>query len=330
MLYGPSRILLTCLIISISIFTLPPAASLAEPPDFSTWLAEFRDEAAKQGISNKTLELSLADLAPIPRVLELDRNQPEVKKTFEQYLNMMISQHRITSGRENLQLHKKLLESVGKKFGVPPHILVALWGIESNFGKVTGSFPVIGALATLAHDQRRAAFFRKELLAALTLLDRGVVNLQEMKGSWAGAMGQLQFLPSVLAGHGEDFDSDGHIAIWQSSPDLFATGARYLAASGWQRGQTWGLEVKTPVDFSPADQPKEPLPIKRWLQLGFQPLQTQNDLDQMTHATLLTSDDDRTFLVMQNFSVLLHWNRSNKYVLAVGLLADRIANEQGK
>jgi len=324
----PIRCLVTLALCLLGFLGRPTVALAEPPPDFNTWLGALRVEAAAAGIRAPTIAAALANLEPIPRVLELDRHQPESRKSLDQYLQMLISPERIRAGRRNLRIHQETLARVEERFGVPPQILVALWGIESNYGAITGSFPVIGALATLAHDQRRAAFFRRELLAALRLLDQGVVGLSEMQGSWAGAMGELQFLPSVLAAHGQDLDQDGHIAIWQSGPDLFATGAAYLAASGWQRGRSWGFEVEPSPSLAPENTPPQPRPIRQWQQMGFRPTGELTAMDPSQPATLLRPGGNRAFLVLPNFAVLLHWNRSDKYVLAVGLLADQIGATQ--
>ncbi len=321
---GLWRILLACLGLFLG---LALSASSEPLPDFNEWLAGLRAEAVASGISVETLDSALVGLAPIPRVLELDRAQPEDTLSLAQYLAIMAGEQRLRKGRDRLAAKRELLAGVEAEYGVPPAILTALWGIESDFGRVTGTFPVLGALATLAHDRRRAAFFRRELLAALTLCDTGVVVLSELRGSWAGAMGQLQFLPSVLLRYGVDADRDGRISIWRAGPDLFASGARYLAASGWQAGQPWGIEVALPGGMPTgelrADVRK---PVAVWFHAGLRPIRTPGAQVSTLPATLYLPEGPvgRAFLIMDNFEVLLRWNRSTKYALAVGLLGDQL------
>ena len=182
--------------LAVAALTLVPIAAHAAETDFPTWLRQFRAEALERGIKPDTLDRSLAGVQPIPRVIELDRRQPESTLTFDQYIERVINDRRVDTGRQMLVTHKDLLEQVSAKFRVQPRFIVALWGIETDFGRITGDFPIMSALATLAYDGRRSAFFRGELLNALRMVDRGLADPQRMRGSWAGAMGQSQFMPS--------------------------------------------------------------------------------------------------------------------------------------
>ena len=218
-------------VIAGALFTL--ARQGACSGDFSEWLEGLRQEARAKGISEAILHEALDDLHPIPRVIELDRRQPEFTQSFWRYLDARVTEGRIERGRMLLELHAELLDSIEKQYGVQPRFLVAFWGLETNFGDYLGSFPVIGSLATLAHDPRRSDFFRSELLAALSILDDGHITAKEMFGSWAGAMGQPQFMPSTFVRFAVDADDDGRRDIWHSLPDVFASAANFLSESGW-------------------------------------------------------------------------------------------------
>lgn len=204
---------------------------------FSGWLAEFKQEAMKAGISQATLDEAFADTKPLPRVIELDRKQPESVLTLEQYLEKIVSAKRIADGRGKLAEHKEMLARIGGKYGVEPEFIVALWGIETNYGGNTGSYSIVDALATLAYDGRRSAFFRKELLNTLKISESENISPRIMEGSWAGAMGQCQFMPSSFLAYAVDEDGDGRRDIWHTEADIFASIANYLKQSGWRQGE---------------------------------------------------------------------------------------------
>jgi membrane-bound lytic murein transglycosylase B len=300
------------------------ASAQSEP--FDVWLAQFRQQAAAEGISAAALDRALDGVEPIPEVIERDRRQPEGRLTFRDYNRRVLSPTRIARGRELMEQHREVLDRIAADYGVQPRFIVALWGIESNYGSFTGEFPVIGALATLAYEGRRAAFFRKELLQALRIVDQGDVAPAQMTGSWAGAMGQSQFMPSSYLARAVDYDGDGRRDIWTTPPDVFASIANYLAKAGWSDRHTWGRPVQI-ADQLKADaaglEVVKPLP--EWHALG---VRTSNGdalpvvaLD----ASLLRMDDDGpTYLVYNNFRVLMAWNRSTYFALTVGELADLI------
>ena len=311
------------LISVLFLFTVP---GLAE--DFQIWLGKLRVEAEGKGISQSVLDEALAGIQPIPRVIELDRRQPEFTLTFTQYRDRVVPQSRIKKGRVKYQENRDLLEEIGGKIGVQPRFIVALWGIETDFGRVTGGFKVIPALATLAHDGRRSAFFRKELLNALQILQEGHIAPKEMMGSWAGAMGQSQFMPSSFLAHAVDYDGDGRRDIWTTRPDVFASAANYLAKSGWRADQTWGREVKLPrdFDFALADL-KVRKPIGGWQALGVrQPDGGDLPTRQLSASIVLPEKGKMSpaYLVYSNYRTTLRWNRSTYFALAVGLLSDGI------
>ena len=311
------------LISVLSLFAVPGSAE-----NFQIWLGKLRVEAEGKGISRSVLDEALAGIQPIPRVIELDRRQPEFTLTFTQYRDRVVPQSRIKKGRVKYQENRDLLEEIGGKIGVQPRFIVALWGIETDFGRVTGGFKVIPALATLAYDGRRSAFFRKELLNALQILHEGHIAPKEMMGSWAGAMGQSQFMPSSFLAHAVDYDGDGRRDIWTTRPDVFASAANYLAKSGWRADQTWGREVKLPrdFDFALADL-KVRKPIGGWQALGVrQPDGGDLPTRQLSASIVLPEKGKMTpaYLVYSNYRTTLRWNRSTYFALAVGLLSDGI------
>lgn len=305
-------------------------AALEPPPnpDFQVWLGELRSEALTKGIRNSTLDAAFKNLRPIPRVIELDRNQPEFKLTYAQYLERVVPQSRIDKGRKMLAENRKLLDPIAAKYGVPPQYLVAFWGVETDFGRVTGGFPVIPALATLAHDGRRSSFFRKELLFALQIVDEGHVTPEKMIGSWAGAMGQCQFMPSSFVHYAVDADGDGRKDLWNDKADVFASAANYLSQAGWKAHESWGRKVTLPKKFDRRLGGSERRSFRTWAALGVtdaagKPLPRT---DEIAALVIPDPDDDGTaFLVADNYFTILKWNRSTFYALAVGQLADALA-----
>ena len=299
-------------------------------PDFSAWLAQFRQEAQVLGISQTTLDAALAGVRPLPQVLEQDRRQPEFVDTFWNYLGKRVSPKRLERGQALLFEHQAMLESVQARYGVPASVLVAFWGLETNYGTHLGDFPIPAALATLAFDPRRGGFFRGELLQALRIIEAGHVAAVDMKGSWAGAMGQVQFMPSTYLRYAVDGDGDGRKNLWTSLPDALNSAANYLRAIGWRPGEPWGLEVCLPADF---DWESARLNLKKrvkdWAALGVRqadgsPL-PESDLPGA--IVLPQGHAGPAFLVYRNFEVILGWNRSLNYALAVGHLSDRLLGQ---
>ncbi len=300
----------------------------AAAESFQTWLAALRNDARGQGIAAPTLDAALNGLEPISRVIELDRRQPEFTQTFWGYMDGRINDQRIRRGRELLKQHATLLKRIEREYGVQDRFLVAFWAMESNFGDFTGGFPVIGALATLAYDPRRSDFFRQELLTALKIIDARHITAQRMTGSWAGAMGQCQFMPSTFAKYGKDGDGDGRIDLWNSLPDVFTSAANFLARSGWNGQETWGREVRLPAKF---DLDLSGLETRRniaeWQRLGVRRTDG-GDLPQADiqgSIVLPAGHRGPAFLVYGNFRTILVWNRSINYAISVGHLADRFA-----
>ena len=323
-------------------FALIAAAAAAQDearPPFSEWLAGVRQEALSRGIRQEVVARALDDLAePLPVVLERDRAQAETLLPLETYLSRRLTPSLIQTGRRMLSQHRTLLEEVGGAYGVPSSIIVAIWGIESNYGRFSGVRPIIAALATLAWDPRRSTFFRNELFNALEILDRGDIELAGMRGSWAGAMGQPQFLPSSYLKFAEDFDGDGRRDIWTSPADVFASVANYLKGHGWSRGDRWGREVRVSREARDrvADVMRRtegcratrdmtvPLPLEEWRRLGLR-LADGSALPEADRTASLVSGASRDFLVYGNYEVLLDYNCAHAYALSVALLSERLA-----
>lgn len=313
----------------------PSAASSGPSPtvprEFKAWLGDFRAEARRAGISDRTLTAALDGIGPIQRVIELDRAQPETTRTFQEYMARVVNDQRVATGRERLRQHAALLREVSDKYKVPPRFVVALWAVESDFGRITGGFQVVPALATLAWEGRRAAFFRGELMNALKIIDQGHIAAADMKGSWAGAMGQSQFMPSSFLTFAVDWNGDGKRDIWRTEADVFASISNYLSRSGWKPQESWGRAVTLarPIDPSAIglDHRK---PLSAWAAMGLRrvdgkPLTGAGGDPAALEASLLQhgGPGGPAYLVFDNFRTILKWNRSNFFATSVGVLADR-------
>jgi membrane-bound lytic murein transglycosylase B len=312
------------------VFLLIPSLSLPTDNDFEDWLVRLRAQARSKGISDETLDFALTGLKPIQKVIDLDRKQPEFTLDFQDYLGTLVTKKRIRQGREMLDRHKDMLEKVEQRYGVHPRFLIAIWGLETNYGNDLGNFPVIESLATLAYDARRSDFFRSQLLNALIILDQGHVSIQDMKGSWAGAMGQVQFMPSTFSKFAVDADGDGRKDIWHNLDDAFFSAANFLVGLGWQRGKTWGMEVQLPSDFRRGMaglNKKKSLTV--WQAMGIRGIDGKDlPSDNIKASVVLPSANNKpAFLVFQNYRSILNWNRSHSYALSVCHLADRIAEK---
>jgi membrane-bound lytic murein transglycosylase B len=303
---------------------------MAQQRDFATWLQELRTEAVALGLRPQTLDAALTGLQPLTRVIELDRKQPEDTLTYAQYFERTLPASRVQKGLRLLNEHRALLQEIGTKYGVPPGVIVALWGMETDFGRTTGNFPVLASLATLAYDGRRSALFRRELLEALKIVDAGHVRPAAMIGSWAGAMGQNQFMPSSFMQYAVDYDGDGRRDIWTTLADVFASTANYLASSGWRTREPWGHRVVLPAHFEVtmnAGQPSKPL--ADWQALGVQRVDGVAFPAEIESASLVlpSGATQPAFLVYPNYQVVLKWNRSNYFALTVGQFADQLGKK---
>jgi len=320
----------SCLAALFLITLLMPAASAwaGAPENFAVWLDHFRREAAADGISQATIQAALTDVPYLPRVIELDHKQPEKKISFAQYKRGVVNPQRIQKGREMMRDHARELYAVQKVYGVAPQYVVALWGIETNYGANTGGFQVIPALATMAWEGRRAEFFKSELIKALRIIDQGHITAGRMKGSWAGAMGQNQFMPSSFLKYAVDGNGDGRKDIWNTEIDVFASTANYLHNIGWIDGQRWGRRVTLPHGFkAQLATPKVIRPISYWKSLGVKmygggELPTDN-----MSASIVAPDGvgGEAYIVYGNYQTIMKWNRSTYFATSVGLLADALA-----
>ncbi len=292
-------------------------------PGFAEWRDQFRQQALAAGISPRVFDEAFAGVTPDPTVITADRSQPEFTRPVWAYLDGALSTQRVERGRRLLTEHADTLTRIEGRYGVDRQTLVAVWGLESSFGQIMGDKSVIRSLATLAHEGRRPEFARTQLLAALQILQSGDVRPERMRGSWAGAMGQTQFIPTTYNTHAVDFDGDGRRDIWGSAADALASAAHYLQASGWSLHQPWGTEVRLPsgFDYALADASIRK-PLGDWRALGIAGIP---DGDDSAQASLLLPAGHRgpAFLVLDNFRSILRYNNSSSYALAIGLLADR-------
>ncbi len=315
---------------------LPPVPPLPQPP-FDEWLIGVRAEAISLGIREETVAKAFDGLEPVPTVIQRDRTQAEIVQTLDEYLQQHVSRKVVQTAQRMRATHASVLGAVSEHYGVPPGVLVAVWGLESNFGRFSGVRPTVATLATLAYDTRRSAMFRSELFDALRILDSGDVELEALKGSWAGALGQPQFMPSSFLLYAQDFDGDGRRNIWSSTPDVFASIANYLAEHGWTKGQTWGREVIIPdtlitrlPEVAPLQtsgclarrQMTAPLPLSEWNTLGVRTI-SRAPLPKADIQASLIMGVKRNFLVYPNYQAILEYNCVNAYGLSVGLLGDR-------
>lgn len=294
---------------------------------FNAWLADFRYEAAQQGIRQRTLDRVLGNVSYRADIIEHDRSQPEFVRPIWEYLDTAVSSTRINAGREKLEAHRDTARQMQQRYGVPAEVIVAIWGIESHYGSHFGDYSTLDALATLGFDGRRDDFARKELLAALRIIQAGDISAAGMQGSWAGAMGHTQFLPSSFLAYAVDGDGDGQRDIWRSIPDVMASTAHYLAEAGWQAGEPWGAEVSLPDDFdytatgqhSTAD----------WRERGVRAV--NGKLPDFAGARVIVpaGAEGPAFLTGPNFRSILRYNNATSYALAVAKLSDAIAGREG-
>ena len=315
---------------------LTPVPPIPLPP-FNEWLADLRADAVARGIRPEILDAALANVQPVTQVLDRDRTQAEFTLDLNAYLNRRLAPATVKMAREMYARHKALVQRVGDTYAVDPRLLIAVWGLESNFGRFAGVRPTIPTLATLAYDPRRGPMFRNELLNALEILNRGDIELPRLRGSWAGALGQPQFMPSSYLRYAQDFDGDGRRDIWTSLPDVFASIAYYLQQHGWRKGTTWGREVAIPpgIDSVLSGIPRRtegcrarramtiPRHLEEWRTLGLKAM-GGGPLPRADLAASLIRDGGRAFLVYDNYEALLDYNCAHSYALSVALLADRL------
>jgi len=298
---------------------------------FESFLAQVRADALAAGLRPATLNAALSGARHLDRVIELDRRQPEFTLTFRTYLDRIVTPDRVAEGRRRLAENGALLKEIERRYGVPARVAVALWGIETGFGRNMGGMPVVSSLATLAYDGRRAAYFRTELMNALTILDQGHISAPAMVGSWAGAMGQCQFMPSTFLKFAVDWDGDGRRDIWTNRADALASAANYLSAEGWDAATGWGRAVRLPRTLTAAQIGLDRVrTLEEWSRLGVRAADGGPLPQKTLRAAIVIAESPKgsgvgpAFLVYDNFRTLMKWNRSIFFALAAGHLADRI------
>ena len=293
--------------------------------NFSIFLDEVASEALSLGISKKVINDFKKSSVFIPKVIKYDKSQPEFKLTLDQYLKRVVTPLKIKNANKKYKENKAILIKVGEFYGVQPRFIVALWGIETDFGRLTGGFPVISSLSTLAFEGRRHDYFKKELLNALKIIDKGHISLKKMTGSWAGAMGQCQFMPSSFLNYASDWDKNGTKDIWNSKGDVFASAANYLKKVGWSNKTTWGRKVDI-SNYKIKHKKNKILYLDDWSNLGVLKNNKNKLPSNKLKARLIIPDNygQYGYLVYNNFENLLNWNRSNYFAIAVGKLSDNI------
>lgn len=302
------------------------ATARADEAGFQKWLVRFKHKAVAAGVSAQVVDSALEGISENEDVIRLDRKQPEKKISLQRYLSNTITERRVEKGRQMMVEYSDILRQVSRKYGVQPQYIVALWAIETDYGNNTGGFSLVESLATLAYEGRRADFFSKELIAALQIMEAEGFSADEMTGSWAGAMGQCQFMPSTYLRYAADGDGDGKRDIWNSTPDVFASIASYLQALGWNDSMGWGQKVSVPAGFKRAEASiKHGKPSSHWRARGLtvdgNPVANDNTLLYAIYPDANTQD---VLLVTENFQAILNWNRSRYFATAVGTLADQI------
>jgi membrane-bound lytic murein transglycosylase B len=321
------------------VWQISPGPTAQPPPPFQAWLANLTSEAVRRGFDRRLVTRALSGLQPLPRVIEADRAQAGPSPGLDIYLSQRLTPDRIARGREQMREHRSLLSRIERLFGVQQRFIVAIWGIETGYGAYTGDIPVFQALATLAWDPRRAPYFREQLFQALSIGQQEDIAIESMTGSWAGAMGQPQFMPSSYAKYAVDFDGDGRRDIWRSTPDALASIANYLRSFGWNNHEAWGREVR--VTAAASRRIMKFVTVREEGCGAIRTLSGRRDLGEWAAdgvrivnglplpragigASLLRTVDNRTFLVYPNFESLLAYNCSHYYALSVALLADAV------
>ncbi len=316
-------------------------ASKAPKPSFDQYVAKITAEAIAKGYDKAMVNQALGQLTYRKKVVKADKNQPEVRQTLDTYLPKRVNAYVVKKARNLYKENQVLLDKIGEQYGVQPRFIVALWGLESAFGKYTGSHSVFASLMTLAYEGRRESFYRPQIFAALEIIKQGENTVEGLKGSWAGAMGQTQFMPTSYHNYAVDFDGDGKKDIWHTKADIFASVANYLKTEGWNNTMTWGRQVKLPEAFDEkASIAKGSRSLSQWLGKWRSNEKSLADWSEMgivrtngqalpardLKAALILPDDKkgRAYLGYNNFKTLMHWNRSYYFVTSVGYLADRI------
>ena len=299
----------------------------AEKIPFAQYVENLKKEAIEQGIDATVVNNAFADVQFLQRSVKADKQQPEFKLTLDTYLPRAVPDWKVKQARIAYKKHYHLLQKIGKEYGVQPRFIVALWGIETNFGKLTGRHYVISSLTTMAYDGRREALFKKQLFAALDILQQGHIEQDKFIGSWAGAMGQVQFMPTSYLNYAVDYSGDGKKDIWNNYADVFASAANYLKTEGWDYDETWGRQVLLPKNFdTELAGLKQQKSLQQWQELGLRRFDGSALPKVDINASVVIPDDasGRVYLAYNNYRVLMHWNRSYYFATAVSYLSERI------
>lgn len=318
-------------LIGVSTAVIFTHASASGIESFKQCQQRFSDLAEKQGFSSEIQQV-INTLSPVERVIKLDKSQPEFAQSFAQYVDKRVSQYHIKHGRSMMKTHAELLTSLQQKYGIAPQYLVSFWGLETVFGRHKGKMSVLNSIATLACDKRRKQYFTRELFNLFRLIDQNTVNVEQLVGSWAGAMGHMQFMPSALIKYAIDGDGDGKIDVWQSEVDALTSAANYLNKIGWEPSLRWGREILLPNNFNfSAFEFDTRYPLKKFADAGVtqvngKPLPRANIKAELV---LPNGHQGNAFLVYSNFDVIMKWNLSKNYALSVGILADKLVGGQG-
>ncbi|HDX8403186.1 lytic transglycosylase domain-containing protein [Aeromonas dhakensis] len=300
---------------------------LQASPDFDHYVTGLKQEALAAGIQPVTIAAAFADIHLIEVAIRHDKNQPEFKQTLATYISNAVPQWKVNQAKRLYRQYLPLLTKIGAEYDVQPRFIVALWGIETNFGKLTGKYPLVSSLATLAWEGRREAFFKGQLFDALRMLEEEPITPAELKGSWAGAMGQVQFMPSSYRQYAVDQDGDGKKDLWGTPADVFGSAANYLRQNGWHGDETWGRRVRVPAGLDPALVGLEDTrTLSAWQALGVRKADGGALPAVKMQASLVQPDGagGAAYLAYPNYRVLRDWNRSHYFVVAVGTLADRL------
>jgi membrane-bound lytic murein transglycosylase B len=313
----------------MSIFYLALSSLASAQVSFDDYIQQLKKEAVQQGFKSEFIELQFSDVQFHQKAVVADKNQPESKITLDKYLATRVPDWKVKQALELMEEHKVVLAQVERQYGVQARFVVALWANESNFGRYMGKYPVISSLATMAYEGRREDFFKKQLFAALTIVEQGHVSHNDFLGSWAGAMGQSQFMPTTFLAYAVDFDADGKKDIWANTADVFASIANFLKSEGWNDTLTWGRQVSLPKEFDMTliglgKQNRKTL--LNWQALGVRRYDGEDlpTLDLMSSLIAPDGPDGRIYLVYENFNTLMKWNRSSYFGAAIGYLSDRI------
>ena len=311
-----------------SIFLFSISFSYSNDINYDNWLLSLKSDALERGISEETFNNVMKTVIITPKVKKLDKKQPETQITFNDYFKRTVNRTRVNIGKKKYEQYKSDLLKIAEVYKVQPRFILSIWGIETNYGTYTGSFSVISSLTTLAFQGRRAKFFRKQLLDAIEIIDKEYIELENMKGSWAGAMGQSQFMPSSYLTYAQDFDKDGKKDIWSNHLDVFASIANYLKSHGWDDSKTWGREVLVPkILYKSFKNNKNSLKtLKYWSDNNIVNINGKKlpYLNYKANLLFLDGPEGKAFLVYHNFFKIKKYNASNYYALSVGLLSDRI------